>query len=615
MKVSHSGATNQSQTPAASVFLGKRKVVSFDDHEGLADESLVRATITDESDVRVELSVAELRSRLDPDLQDDWQTITSVKKRARLQRRIETELELAAAHADVMAGQVREFLSAAVSHAGLYAHLAARSSADKTGTTTPLPWRDPGGDLQAAALACGVALKSDAELSGQFDQMWLDFEPALLRLAATQETDEVRHVHPVGAIFLHGVQASHGLGDVDLHVIGANDLVGFTRRPDACFFKRGQRGDAGFDAGSQKAAVGSVEWKDLFGLDYGTLSIDERFWSAINEAICDAELMLGTALPLGDARKPFFTTVIGDGVRCALLRLSRSPSSCFDVLFSPVFEFARADDNGGFTAQRDVVFAFFKLCVHALQLTASGNWTYECGWRPTHGWPDRMRVSEVIAGGDTVVFRFADATGGRKIAKVAGTGKAGVARLAREIEQRRLVADRAAAQEIDVARIFVPGTEQVLVGQRALVFDDVGFVSFESLVYTRPLAEVHALAALVWRDVHAELALLHKLGLAFGDVHVGNILISADQERAVLVDFESICAFGASLDGVLVRSAFKSLARNAGAASDLESLRFCVAWALDIDGFRTILLSAEEQWTHRKRAINEDKVVQILNRH
>jgi hypothetical protein len=486
-----------------------------------------------------------------------------------------------------------KFLRDASSYATVHGHLVAQSKSQmKTATQEPAGWPDPQNEITTAAAACNLALKSDAELQASFDAMWTELEPRVAELAKTADPNEILHVHPVGATFLRGVHASHGIADLELYIEYANresDVPlkeGLPRRPDACFFKRGQRGDVGFDAGSQMAALQTSEWKDVVRVDDGKLDMNANAFDAIDGAIRDAEHVLSTALPLNDTRHSYFTSVVGDGVRCALVRLSKSATGRYTVLVSAVHSLE----------QRDAAFAFFKLCVHALQLSASGSWTYDCGWKAT-GWPANVRVSEVIAGGDTVVFRFTDATGCRKIAKAASAEKAGVERLAREIKQRQLVARLAAAQQppIDVARIFVPATEQLLAGHRALVFDDVGFVSFETLVYTLPLADVRPLAALVWEKTRASLTLLHSLGLAFGDVHVGNILISGDLQHAVLIDCESICEFGTNLDRVLARLMFRPLGNEASADSDLESLLYCIAWALDIGRFRTGQLSRHSQ--------------------
>jgi hypothetical protein len=355
------------------------------------------------------------------------------------------------------------------------------------------------------------------------------------------------------------------------------------------------------------AAVVSVEWKATLKVANGQLQMDKSGREAVDGAIRDAEHVLGTALPLSSARRSFITCVIGDGVLYALLLLSKRPTGDYDVRMSRAYEFARPKD-GKVEAERDDAFAFFKLCVHTLQVSASGLWTYECGWT-TDRWPAGVIVSEVLAGDDTVVFRFVDAAGGTKIGKAAGN-KVGVERLALEIEQRQHVAQIAAEREqpIDVTRIFVPATVQLLAGHQALVFDDVGFVSLEALVYKLSLAELPRLAALVWRDINAGLAQLHLLDLAFGDVHVGNILISADQKRAVLVDCESICAFGTVLRNILVRPLFRPIAENAVASeeSDLESLRYCIAWTLDINNFRTRMVARHSQsaplWVAAKRS-------------
>jgi hypothetical protein len=640
--------------------------VTFDDDQ-LADDSMVR--ISDGNDFEIALSVATLVDGLEDVWKEDWSTLTVAKKRALLRLGIvavfekqQTERMREAADAEVKrkteqaeaakaeaieeralreaaeantkeeralreaADAKREtaeaaaeyerlgaFLRDASSYATMHGHLVAQSkSQTKTATRELAGWPDPQNEITTAAAACNVTLKSDAELLAPFDAMWVELAPRVAELAKTAAPNEILHVHPVGATFLRGVHASHGIADLELYVEYANresDVPleeGLPRRPDACFFKRGQRGDVGFDAGSQMAALQTSEWKDVVRVFGGMLDMNANAFDAIDGAIRDAEHVLSTALPLNDARHSYFTSVVGDGVRCALVRLSKSATGRYTVLVSAVHDLE----------QRDAAFAFFKMCVHALQLSASGSWTYDCGWKAT-GWPVNVRVSEVLAGSDTVVFRFTDATGGHKIAKAASAEKAGVERLAREIEQRQLVARLAAARQppIDVSHIFVPATEQMLAGHRALVFDDVGLVSFESLVYTLPLADVRRLAALVWEQTRASLALLHSLGQAFGDVHVGNILISGDLQRAVLIDCESICAFGTNLDRVLARQMFRPLGNKASADSDLESLRYCIAWALDIGRFRTGQLSRHsqsvavaDQWQKLKAKITHEVV-------
>jgi hypothetical protein len=633
--------------------------VTFDDDQ-LADDSMVR--ISDGTDFEIALSVATLVDGLDNGAKEEWSTMTVAVKRAllkfgivavfreqqseRMREAAEAEVKRDTEQAEAAEANIKEeralreaaeantkeerarreaadaaaeyerlgaFLFFASSYATVHGRLAQPRSQNTTGLLNSGAWSDPQTEITTAAAACNLALKSDAELLASFGAMWAELAPRVAELAKMADPNEIRHVHPVGEIFLRGVHASHGIADLELYVEYASresdDIPlqeGLTRRPAACFFKRGQRGDVGFDAGSQMAALQTSWWKSVVRVFGGKLDMNANACDAIDGAIRDVDHVLGTALPLNDARRTYFTSVVGDGVRCALVRLSKSATGRYTVRVSAVHDLE----------QRDAAFAFFKLCVHALQLSASGSWTYDCGWKAN------VRVSEVLAGGDTVVFRFADATGGHKIAKAASAEEAGVKRLAREIERRQLVARLAAAQQppIDVSHIFVPATEQMLAGHRALVFDDVGFVSFESLVYTLPLADVRRLAALVWEQTRASLALLHSLGLAFGDVHVGNILISGDLQRAVLIDCESICAFDTNLDGVLLRPMFRPLGNKASAESDLESLRYCIAWALDIGHFRTGQLSrhsqsgavAEQQWQKLKAQITHEVVEREL---
>lgn len=480
--------------------------------------------------------------------------------------------------------------------------------------------------VEAAARALpSVALSDAAALQAGFDAFWPDFSVSVVALQTNAKPSETKEVHAVTAPFFKLIATSSGAAvDVYCEYVDKSLLCGhLTRLPDGLILERGEHTRGVFDAGAQTKGLMSKELKKRVLLvetlnGDGTVAmvrvfIDENAMvtAAYDGAIRDAEFVFGQALPLNDDTKRFFTTVVGDGVSYSLVRLSKSAEGVYTLLVSRAYVFAK---DG--VAQKDEAFAFFKRCVRAVQLSASGQWTYACGWRPQFGWPVDLNVTQVLAAGETVVFRYVDGTGDRKIAKMA-RGDNGRVRLQNEIALRAQVAHQAPASDI-----FVAAHATTLCGHAALVFDDTGLVSFESLVYELGEDQLRALAAIVWRDVRVRLARLHELGLVFGDVHVGNIMISWDRRSApvesataTLVDCESICAVNTPLGRVLVRQAFRPLADVATADTDIESLRYCVAWALDIKSFRSQRTSVTsrslfvaKQWNDKKSLITQDVV-------
>jgi hypothetical protein len=494
-------------------------------------------------------------------------------------------------------GEIKHLLVSATNFAFSHAEFADRSASVGKYADSVFPdlWANAKADIDAAAAVCGVTLKSDAELTKPFDDMWVGLEKKVIELANTANPDEVLHVHPVAELFLDGLHSCHDVGDVQLYVEKTDVLSeGVQRRPDACFYRVGLRFQDGFDLGAQREAVLACEWKNFLRVsDDGEILWNDNGRAAFEGCIRDAEDAFGSAMPVNEARLPFFFCLIGDGVRYALVRVGKPANSKIRVIATPAIQFA---DEAG-RSDKLAVRAFFNLCGRALQVAASRKWLVGGRrWAPEQAWPANVQVTNVVAGGATIVFRFLDSSGRAMIAKSASLDD-GVLRLKNEIAKRRLVADRAAAQVppiAPVASIFLAGQEVTLCGFDALLFDDTGLVSFESLVYQLPDDETRALTKRVWAQVGASLALLHRLGFAFADVHPGNILISRDLENAFLTDCESICQIGTLLDKhVLIRLQFRPLSTTASAETDFESLRYCVAWALDLSQFRTCNVSRQ----------------------
>ncbi len=263
--------------------------MTFDDDQ-LANDSMVR--ISDGNDFEIALSVATLVDGLEDVWKEDWSTLTVARKRALLKfgivavfteqqsvrmreaadeevKRKTEQAEAAVANAkkeralreaadeevkrkteQAEAADARRetaelgaFLSLASSYATMHGHLVAQSkSQTKTATRELAGWPDPQTEITTAAAACNVTLKSDVELLASFDAMWAELAPRVVQLAKTADPNEILHVHPVGATFLRGVHASHGIADLKLYVEYANresDVAleeGLPRRPDACLF-------------------------------------------------------------------------------------------------------------------------------------------------------------------------------------------------------------------------------------------------------------------------------------------------------------------------------------------------------------------------------------------
>jgi hypothetical protein len=479
-------------------------------------------------------------------------------------------------------GEIKHLLVSATNFAFSHAEFADRSASVGKYADSVFPdlWANAKADIDAAAAVCGVTLKSDAELTKPFDDMWVGLEKKVIELANTANPDEVLHVHPVAELFLDGLHSCHDVGDVQLYVEKTDVLSeGVQRRPDACFYRVGLRFQDGFDLGAQREAVLACEWKNFLRVsDDGEILWNDNGRAAFEGCIRDAEDAFGSAMPVNEARLPFFFCLIGDGVRYALVRVGKPANSKIRVIATPAIQFA---DEAG-RSDKLAVRAFFNLCGRALQVAASRKWLVGGRrWAPEQAWPANVQVTNVVAGGATIVFRFLDSSGRAMIAKSAGQDDGVLPFEASEFAEASFgcrsrccsgAADRSCRFD------FSRRPRATLCGFDALVFDDAGLVSFESLVYQLPDDETRALTKRVWAQVGASLALLHRLGFAFADVHPGNILISADHQNAFLTDCESICQFGTALDKhVLIRLQFRPLSSRLRALRPTLS-RCAIAW-------------------------------------
>jgi hypothetical protein len=108
-------------------------------------------------------------------------------------------------------------------------------------------------------------------------------------------------------------------------------------------------------------------------------------------------------------------------------------------------------------------------------------------------------------------------------------------------------------------------------------------------------ADVRAqLARVVHDDVRAALQWLHDRGLAFVDLHPGNVVIVGG--RAHLIDLESCSALGVPT-AKPIRAAFRTLGDNNTPTRDTDwrGLMLVLAWILDVDSFRTGVARTESR--------------------
>jgi hypothetical protein len=141
------------------------------------------------------------------------------------------------------------------------------------------------------------------------------------------------------------------------------------------------------------------------------------------------------------------------------------------------------------------------------------------------------------------------------------------------------------AQELDFRISLACTRGQPSCSDWALLFDcgDDEWHALEKHCVCRK-ADLDNTKVVVERDINAALAAIHAQGFAFVDVHPGNILMSANGERAMLIDIESMSPLGVPVDNVMIRAQFAPKSLRVGgrccptAVTDNQSLKKVLAW-------------------------------------
>jgi len=389
-----------------------------------------------------------------------------------------------------------------------------------------------------------------------------------------------------------------------------------------------------FNVCSQRDVVMSFEFKGEFAATHEReLKFDEAVREAVDEVIRDYAHTLPSALPMPTRDIPYGLAVIGDGVRWCLVRLSKHFSGLMIVEWSHAVSFAllESDVNNKTVvkSQPDEAMAFFKLCVHALTLASSRKWCYHLDWEVpaslSVGGVSGIVLKEIVAVTESVVVRYHDAAG-QKLAKVpqlSALVKVGPveSRFERECVMR---------EKIGSCDGILHATRAVVCGHDALVFADNDAECIESACVC-DAQRAKDLARVVQRDITTALKSLHAKNLAFADVHPGNIVVVWDESnvakptprQAFLIDCESVCTIGTNLvnNRILQRELFAPVHEgtedNASVEGDFESLRYVVAWLLNVNQFRENQLNTASDSTEQRRkvklGITDDAVGVVMN--
>ena len=350
---------------------------------------------------------------------------------------------------------------------------------------------------------------------------------------------------------------------------------------------------------------------------------------AVIEVMRDYAHTLPRVLPMPQTALHYGFSVICDGVRWQLLRMSVSSNSSLHYVSSNAFEFCTFDEEKKTTTLNEgTARAFFELVVLATLLRR--RWTYTFDWTL----PDALtkascRLTELVSANQDgcIVLRYT-CDGRRRLAKFAEPDNdIGSRRLSNEIAARAALTAALQARGIDEQVCVAVANDMEVSGHRALVFDDSdGALSVSDWLLSAPLSpsERESLARLVLDHVGKALDAIHSVDFTFVDIHPGNVVVARGATSewlwARLVDCEWLCRVGTPLSDhrVLLRKEIapakyvEMVGAETELAGDTTSLRLVLAWILDVEAFRTAVLSTAKsgdsnegvkQWSNKKAAV------------
>jgi hypothetical protein len=445
-------------------------------------------------------------------------------------------------------------------------------------------WDNPLGDIRTALSAAGVPVLPEFAT--------LDVAALVACAVKLQEEEpeatgdvEVKFVHPVVRdVLVHFFEklklAMPGLGldRVRLYVeCRDNFKKTLARLPDAAFLTC-HAAETDFDAIAQQSVVLPVEMKR--SLD--TTNSNDAVNAVQRDYVCT----------LSQPREllPYGLGVVTDGRRYRLVRSELTPM--IKSTWSRVFDFRVEKDAG----------EFLVLLAHALVLAAMRNYVYKFPLPAREFGVEAVAVRALLASSkNSVVFRFTQGRG-------AFVGKLFVSDDS-NVASERLMCERAVWRQHGVLlsrcdnfvrRLPLLPWDHV----RMIVYADTGAQPLREVRAAlaarrvgededKPCARLAQLKQVVASDVAAALKHLHSHGLAFFDLHPGQIVVeldaSGDPVRARLVDVETIQPFETTVPSnrrVWCVEAFEPRCmsqRPVSAQTDAESFALTLDWLANGD--------------------------------
>jgi hypothetical protein len=424
-------------------------------------------------------------------------------------------------------------------------------------------WRSLPGVDEATVDRATDAVCADATLRLAYDAVL-----AARARSTSQKADEIALVHPLAHALFDTVLASSALLPADVLLYKEKRSAtaidkAQTRHPDLLLFRHAP----------QRNGLLSIELKSVL--------------DGSHESVAHVELLRDYGHTIGrggEAEKPQFFGLAGDGV-CWI-------ASRWQTVFSSVEKPFRCDKSERFEldlSRRDSVRAFVE---RVLRLVSGA---IVRGRRSRTGWSVGL-----LKVGDRrfSVVRALAATQSCVVAECRASNAAGTfaLKIALKSDDKHRCAEEARIRapwlELANPPPFISSCTAVDFYGVAptLRLETVGTVlERECLCETTTRMRV---ATMVLRDVGAALSWLHSQGLAFVDLHPGNIVIATSDDdgaqHAYLIDVESCSPLGTATQKP-IRGSFRTLAPDAvpSAKTDKLALMLVLAWVLDVGAFRT----------------------------
>lgn len=385
---------------------------------------------------------------------------------------------------------------------------------------------------------------------------------------------EVTLVHPFAHELFGTIHKAAPLPGVHLYLEREMPIDGaLSRRPDQLFYVHsdGSPPDR-LNACMQRNGVLSIELKSVLDLEHAKL--------AMVELLRDFAHTVGEGV---EQEKCDFYGLMGDGVDWIATR--------WQTVFSAIELPFHAQQSARFSLNLNDDDSLRQFVSHTLSLRAAAvrRSKHATGWNVP---PFRAASGQVVD-----VRRVVGITESCVVAECYANERVFGLKIRSPIDSVRCERDASARESLLGLTARPPNivhcsAVQFFGVRPVLQLDAVGTVLEDAC-----LCDANAraqLARVVHDDLRAALQWLHNRGLAFVDLHPGNVVIVGD--RAHLIDLESCSALGEPTTKP-IRAAFRTLGDDNTPTRDTDwrGLMLVLAWILDIDSFRTGVARTESR--------------------